>query len=122
MLRISKEGAWGGYTELHALATTMDRPILVVRPSAAGAYDFHHFNPDGKGKQLNLWFQGSHYQYLKGVISKEHMALATTAPMAGSRGCGKAALRSAARSEKASRAAASSTVGGKTRPCSWGPH
>ena len=67
LLRISKKGAWVGYAELHALATTMDRPILVVRPSAARAYDFHHFNPDGKGKQLNLWFQGSHYQYLKGV-------------------------------------------------------
>ena len=47
---LSKEGAWAGYTELEALAITMDRPILVVRPSCVGAYDFHIFNPDGAGK------------------------------------------------------------------------
>eukprot|EP00439_Symbiodinium_sp_Y106_P058975 s4338_g8.t1 len=64
---LSKDGAWAGYTELEALAITMDRPILVVSPSCAGAYDFHIFNPDGAGKQINLWFRDKHYQCLKNV-------------------------------------------------------
>ena len=39
--RVAQPGSWCGYTELHAMACTMDRPILVVRPSNEGAWNFH---------------------------------------------------------------------------------
>ena len=59
--RVAQPGAWCGYTELHAMACTMDRPILVVRPSNEGAWNFHIFNPDGANKQITLWYESEHY-------------------------------------------------------------
>ena len=121
---LSKEGSWGGYTELEALSITMDGPILVISPSSAGAYDVHVFNPGGSGKQINLWYRSQHYQFLKCTHSMDAGGLAAKATKvtpSGFRGSGP--QRTASKDDAGSVAGSvlSSTVGGKTRAsCSIG--
>ena len=60
-------------------------PILVIRPSKDGAYDFHVFNPDGAKRQINLWYENEHYEYLQGKALQETKAEWSPAPHHGFR-------------------------------------
>ncbi|CAE7484929.1 unnamed protein product, partial [Symbiodinium sp. CCMP2456] len=84
---LAKEGSWGGALETAAIALAIKRTVVVLGPTLQQAEPIV-YNRGAAGDPVVLWFEGRHYDLLRGALPGDILQAAQPGDWTGHRGGG----------------------------------